>query len=154
MFVEIQGVALGQVLDELAVAPGQGQRGGAHAVGDHEDEVALRTRAVVLGRRLVAVLEPDGDDDECRGGEEGPDEESDLADARGARRLLLFGVVNVRNLVIAMSVFAAEEGTLFGRLVGFVLGGILRDCSCAKEPSCAYHGCHSVVVLPCLRWQR
>ena len=76
----------------LAEASGQGERGRAHAVGDHEDEVPLGGGRVavmpvaipVAGAGLLSVLHPDGDDYDGGRGQQGPDEEAELADARGS----------------------------------------------------------------------
>lgn len=76
----------------LTEAARQGERGRAHAVGDHEDEVPLGGGRVVVvsvamsvvGAGLLSVLDPDGDDDNGGRGQQGPDEEAELADARGS----------------------------------------------------------------------
>jgi hypothetical protein len=60
-------------LNVLAETAGQGQRGGAHAVRDHEDEVALGRGLIVVVivgdvLNLVLMLQVDGEDDDAGGG--------------------------------------------------------------------------------------
>ena len=110
--VERQGVVDRQAVDVLAEATGQGQRGGAHAVRDHEDQVALVGESSGLG--LGAVLGPDGEDDDGGGGEEGPDEEYELAEARDALGAIVGAVGGV---VGGLAAGVGEEGGC-GRWVG------------------------------------
>src|SRR5699024_204409 len=87
VLVEDEGVVLGQAIDVLAEAPSKSKRGRAHAVGDHEDEVALVGATRGAGGLLV-VLGPDGYDDDGGSCDEGPDKDASLAQARPAAPLV------------------------------------------------------------------
>lgn len=41
MFIESEGVVPWEAVDELTVLTGKGEGGGAHTIGDHEDDVPL-----------------------------------------------------------------------------------------------------------------
>ncbi len=108
MAVEGEHVVDGEGLGELAEGAGQGERGRAHAVRDHENEVAFWLFGIGNGNQVgvtrgrvarddgdgscrggrrgcgIAVLEDDSKDDDSGGGDEGPGEEDHLAQARSA----------------------------------------------------------------------
>lgn len=105
VLVQRQHVIHRQARHVLPERAGQRERGRAHAVRDHEDEVALarvvaaglvRRRGEVgragrrvagdRGRRRVAVLEDDGEDDDAGGGDQRPDEEGHLAQSGAGGR--------------------------------------------------------------------
>lgn len=111
VLVERQDIVDGEPVYVLSEAPCKGERGRAHAIGDHEDEVALARRGRIEAR-LVLVLHPYRQDDDGGRGQQGPDEEEDLAQARRARgslRLRLVAVGGVFPEVARASVALREE---------------------------------------------
>lgn len=88
VLVQDQSVVPRQGIDVLSPSSGQGQRGRAHAVADHEDEVSLSTRALAMpGRGWLGglVLIHDSKNDDGGGSNEAPGEEGNLSPARPAR---------------------------------------------------------------------
>ena len=93
------------------------------------------------------MLDPDGEDDEARRGEERPYEETNLANAGRlvgfAFLLLLLGIV-VFDVVLAMSALV-KEGGLFGRLGKAVLGSMLWRLG---DGNITYHVCLECRLAP------
>lgn len=106
VFVQNKRVVDGQSVDVLSPAARQAQRGRAHAIADHEDEVPLSGRPFAMARRGgfgALVLVDDGEDDDGGGSDQGPGEEGNLSPAGPAPA----GLLSTRSLT-------RQEGVFFG----------------------------------------
>lgn len=84
VLVQGQGIAVFEAFGVLSEASGQGERGRAHAVGDHEDKIALpfRLPSRLVGVGLLSVRNPYGEDQDACRCDKCPNEEDDLTQPR------------------------------------------------------------------------
>lgn len=135
VLVDNELLAEGRAVLELHEAARQAQTRGAHAVRDHEDEVALAAWVRAAGLGVAVSLVDDCEDDDGGGCDDGPHEEPEFSPK----------LPRSRTIRSALGGLAGEEGVFFGNVAvaAGIAGGPVREkgshvwlvvmCGCTRE---------------------